>query len=176
MVYKVAEGKRVMVSFTTADSLLCAMGYFRLWYCDPELRAYYYEGDEPPPDLSKPVKCAREGCPNWFEFDPMVKRRKYCSNSCNTYAAACRTGRKRKGRRTRWGNRYGSGIVGRTKSAAPRREGVADERTTFGCGHPRTPENSHSYWNNQRKKRYVRCAECHREVERRRRANQNGAR
>lgn len=158
MVWKVRHAKKKSVSFETADMILCALGNpARLWRT-AALRPYYFEGCEPP-DESKPIKCERPGCDKWFEYDSMMKRRKYCSASCNSYASDIRSGRAHKGKRTRWGNRWGSGVVGRQKKVGE-----------FSCGHPKSLENIGTYYSRTRDKTYERCLECHRTRERERAA------
>lgn len=79
---KALAGKRNSLSFRIADRVICAMGAPQIWRDDPALYEVYYPV-APPPDPSRPIKCANEACSAWFELanDTTAKRR-FCSESC----------------------------------------------------------------------------------------------
>jgi len=66
--------------FPVADSLLCAMGRYWLWYGD--LREVYEQVD------LNWKKCEREGCETWFRLSSRTnhhfgaRRRRFCSTNC----------------------------------------------------------------------------------------------
>lgn len=83
-------------SFNMADRVLCKMGANGAWRTEP-LDYYYWNGNIPP-DMSKPVKCARETCDKWFELDSeagesgRMSIKRFCSTSCQNTDAAWRRG------------------------------------------------------------------------------------
>jgi hypothetical protein len=150
---RILSRERATVPFNIADRLISTACHMPQAWLSPPLDIYYYGPEGPPPDKSKPVKCERRNCNNWFELE-LIPHEMFLGGRDKAHGRKTPRGPQDGVRFTT--RRFCSENCATMEGRYRRGQTVPKSETHFRCGHEKSPENT------QRAGNYLRCRECNR--------------